>query len=325
MDQFEIRKVTDADVDALVRLYDDVWPRSVAVHQQKAHFVLRESLGVSYCATRDGQIVGSRTSFFMPVYYGKRALKCVQFADSCIHESCRRQGLFLKMNTAFLHGFFNENGGELVYNISVDASRKAYEKLGWVYIQSLSAFVKYARPFHILKRVHLDIRKIHGSIIENLNTELAEIDDKLLVIRENKLREKDLIHVNYNAELIRWRLKSGNGIKVFNDSKLGCIIYKEGVKECGIKVVTIGDIFLYNYSIENLKKIEKEFQKKKKADMIICYFSLSHPLYKMMKRNHYLGGKRFVNQGVKVVTDEMRQICLNPENWAISFLDIDTF
>ncbi len=324
MSEIEIRKVTDGDVESLSKLYEEVWPEGIGTHQQKANFVLRESDGVSYCAVKDGRIVGSRTSFYMPVYYGDRKLKCVQFADSCIHESCRRQGLFLKLNQAFLNDFFNEKKGELVYNISVDASRSAYEKLGWVYIKSLSAFVKYARPLHILGKVRFDIRKIHGGTSNDLRVEINDVDAKLLDIRERYLRERNLIHVNY-IDNLEWRLKSGNGIKVFSLPNVGSIIYKEGTKESGLKVITIGEIFLYEYTLSNLRKVERALQKEKKADIFIGYFSVGHPLYGMMKKNRYLGGNRFVNQGVRVETEEMRNICLVPENWAISFLDIDTF
>ena len=50
----------------------------------------------------------------------------------------------------------------------------------------------------------------------------------------------------------------------------------------------------------------------------------AHPLYKILQQAHYKVG-HYDNHGVKVMTDEMRDICLKPENWAISFLDIDTF
>ena len=320
-----IRKVTDADVDSLVRLYCEVWPELKSIHQQKADFVLRESTGVSYCAEKDGKIVGSRTSFYMPVYYGSRKLNCVQFADSCIHDSCRRQGLFLKLNQAFLQDFFEEKGGELVYNISVQASKNAYEKLGWVYIESLALFDKYARPLNILRKTRFDIRKLHGSVREDIETKVHEIDSRLLDARSKWFQGKELIHVNYTPETFQWRMKSGNGIKMYQVEGVGCAIYKVSYKECGIKILTVGDFFLYDYTKESLKKLEKALRKHEKPDRIIGYFTLSHPLFNLMRKCHYRGGKRFLFHGVKVIADEMKQICLNPRNWAISFLDIDTF
>lgn len=101
----------------------------------------------------------------MPAYYGSRRLNCVQFADSCISKDCRRKGLFLKMNQAFLNAFFKEQPGELIYNISVDASRAAYEKLGWNYIKSLQELRCYPNIFKSLLKVKFDIRKFRGAPI----------------------------------------------------------------------------------------------------------------------------------------------------------------
>lgn len=324
MENYIIREVTDGDFDALVDLYCKVWPEGQHIHRQKATFVLRESSGVSYCAEKDGKIVGGRTSFYMPFYYGDRRIKCVQFADSCIDESCRRQGLFLKMNTAFLHGFFEENGGELVYNISVDNSRKAYEKLGWVYLQSLCSFVKYVRPVHMLWKARFNPQKLHGPVEYDLKNELSAVDDKLFGIREKIMEDGKVLHVKYTEDTFAWRLKSGNGLKLLFVPNIGCVIYKVGLKQSGVKALAIGDMFLYNYQLKDFKLLEKELLRKENPDMIIAKFSLSHPLYQIMLNNHYKGNN-FDNHGVKVMTDEMREICLKPENWAISFLDIDTF
>ena len=79
---FEIRKVSQSDITALAALYEQVWPNVSFDKLEKVNFVLKESTGVSYCAIKEGEIVGSRTSFFMPAYYGERKLNCVQFADS---------------------------------------------------------------------------------------------------------------------------------------------------------------------------------------------------------------------------------------------------
>lgn len=324
MEDFIIRKVTDNDFEALVNLYCSVWPEGKNIHRQKATFVLKESDGVCYCAEKNGQIVGGRTSFYMPFFYGDRKIKCVQFADSCIHESCRRQGLFLKMNTAFLRGFFDENGGELVYNISVDNSRKAYEKLGWVYIQSLSNFVKYVRPIHMICKARFNPNNLKGAIDYELKNAPDVINEELFSIREKLMVEKSVLHVKFTKDTFEWRLKSENGIRVLNVPNVGAAVYKVGYKPCGVKALAIGEVFLYHYDNENFNLIEKKLRKTENPDIIIAKFSLSHPLYQILQQAHYKGG-HFDNHGVRVMTDEMRDICLKPEHWAISFLDIDTF
>lgn len=318
-----VRKVTDQDIDNLVDLYQEIWPEVHENKKEKNDFVLRESDGVNYCAERDGKLVGSRTSFYMPAYYGNRKLKCVQFANSCVHSSCRRKGLFLRLNQAFLDDFFGEKGGELVYNISVDASRAAYEKLGWVYIQSLTCIKKYLRPFHILQKTGLNIKKLHGNVKPDLDTETFLLDKQLLDARESMIADK--LRIKYDEETFAWRIKSKNGMKMLKVDGLGCAIYKTGYKNCGVKVLTLGEIFLYDYTLDNLKKMNKALFKKEKPDIFLAYLTLSHPLHNMYEKLGFSVSKGFMNHGVKVMSDEMREIALRPENWALSFLDIDTF
>ena len=325
MDEFIIRKVVDQDVEKLAALYEDVWPNVTFDKREKANFVLRKSRGVSYCAEKDGELVGSRTSFFMPILYGKEPIKTVQFADSCVRSDCRRKGLFSKLNKAFLHDFFVDNQGELIYNISVDDSRKAYEKLGWVYIESLKGISKYKRIWSILRKTRGDIRKLRGAILLDTNSDVKEIDSQLLYIRKNLFDQTQTIHVDYTETNLSWRLSSNNGIRVFFKENVGAIIYKWGRKGADIDVAVIGEIFLYSYDKKSLKTLEKAFFEEIKPDMLFTLISIAHPLYSLYIANGYFASKGFSNHGVRVESDRMKNIALNPQNWAISFMDIDTF
>lgn len=324
-DDIVVRKVTDDDFDGLVALYENVWPEVSYDKYEKANFVLRESNGVCYCAELNGNLVGSRTSFYMPIFYGNRKLNCVQFADSCVHSSCRRRGLFLRLNEAFLHDFFDERSGELVYNISVDDSRKAYEKLGWVYINSLAGLKMYPRLLHLFRAIGFKIQKLRGSVEWDHETNICDVDEELLEIREREFLKTECIHVRYDKDSFLWRLKSKNGIKIQMFEDFGCVIYKEGTKN-GLKVVTIGDVFLYSYDYHSFKNLIKRFINTSKPDIVLATITIGHPLFCFYRRYFPKYNKlSFANHGVKVVSDEMREICLNPENWALSFMDIDTF
>lgn len=332
-DDIIIRKVEPSDFDNLVKLYCEVWPakscEGKSEHftswERKASFVMKESTGVSYLAEKNGKIVGSRTSFFMNAYYGNRKLICVQYADSCVSKECRGKHLFLRLNEAFLNEYFNEAGGELIYNISVEASRKAYEKLGWVYIKSLTGFKKYLNPLKTLWKLRFDIRKLAGTPIWDIESHITSIDEHLLDIREAEMLKSDTIHIRYDKETFLWRMKSQSGIKMWSKDGLGCIIYKIGKKPHGTVVVFIGEVFLYKYTRVDLKALFKAFNKEIKPELVLADMTLNHPLYKFYKKLGFLQSKIFANHGVKVLTDEMKQICLNPQNWALSFMDIDTF
>ena len=219
-----IRKITDDDFGGLVKLYSEVWNDVTYNKDEKANFILRESTGISYCAEKDGEIIGSRTSFFLNFFLGKRRLTCVQVGDSCTRKDCRGQGLFGKMNKAFLADYFSpETGGELIWNISVEASKRVYEKLGWNYIQSLQTIIKFARPLHIISKVGLNIRALGGDVAWDLTTQTSAIDEMLLAARESAMTTSDLLHMNYDAKTFNWRMKSKNGIKCFKDDAHGAV------------------------------------------------------------------------------------------------------
>lgn len=319
-----IRKVKEEDFDGLVRLYSEVWDDVTYNKNEKANFILRESSGISYCAEKNGEIVGSRTSFFLNFYYGYRKLTCVQVGDSCTRKDCRGQGLFSKMNKAFLADYFcPETGGELIWNISVEASKRVYEKLGWNYIRSLQTIIRFARPFHILSKVGVNIKSLGGDVTWDLESKTEPINEMLLKVREDIISNKGFLHVNYDKDTFCWRMKSKNGIKSYSDDKLGTIVYKVGTKK-GLTFVQIGEVFLYEYSQNALKTLLKSFQNVVKPDVIKTAISLGHPLYNLYAKNGFRK-LHFLHHGVRVETDEMKQICYQPENWAISMLDVDTF
>lgn len=320
-----VRLVQDNDIDQLIDLYEEVWPDVNYDKKSKANFVLNESSGINYCAEYKGKIVGSRTSFYINAYYGDRKLKCVQIGDSCVSKSCRGRGLFQQMNRYFLQDFFPD--GELIYNISVQQSKVSYEKLGWVYIKSLTSIFKITKPMRTLLKIRFDIRNLSGP--RNWETQQGNIDipEELLKVREDNLRARNLIHINYDSDTFKWRLKTMSGIKCFSN-EIGCVVYKKGViKHSNLSVVEIGDIFLYEYDKKSFKAIMSDFIKFAKPEIVqtsICY---NHPLYNYYKKYHFIDNPRhkYLHHGVRVNSDEMRSICLNPDNWGICTLDIDTF
>lgn len=324
--EFVIRKVQEKDMDNLVRLYNEVWPDVDMDFNDKANFVLKESKGVSYCAEKNGEIVGSRTSFFMPAYYGARMLNCVQFADSCIRTDCRRQGLFLKMNQAFLNGFFKEQPGELIYNISVDASRAAYEKLGWNYIKSLQELRYYPNLVKSLFKIRFDVRKFRGVPVYDKTTEVEELPYTLLEARENCMLKTENIHIRYTAETFNWRMKSANGIKVLSISNIGAMVYKFGKKKSGLTFLFIGEVFLYEYTYDSFRRFLRYIVKTLSPDIISVAVTLGHPLCSFYKKSGFKNSANiFYNQGVRVESDDIKCIAYDPQKWALSFLDIDTF
>jgi hypothetical protein len=132
--------------------------------------------------------------------------------------------------------------------------------------------------------------------------------------------------VNYDKDTFEWRMKSESGIKQFSDCRLGCIIYKIGCRGI-IKEVEIGEVFLYEYTQHNFKELLKQFSKKFHPDILTVLISEGHPLKSWYKSSLFLFNpkQKYLHHGVRVETEEMKKVCYNPKNWAISSLDIDTF
>lgn len=322
-----IRKVNENDFEGLVQLCEEVWPDVDYDKRNKMNYVLRESTGVNYCAELSGKIVGSRLSFYQNFYYGSRKLKNVQFADSCIHPVCRGKGVFINLDKAFLKDFFSkQNGGELVYNISVIASRKAHEKCGWQYIESLMKLRKFPQFFNTICKIGFNYHKLNAHIDWEHDNDVQPIDPELLRIREEAFTQTPLLHMRYDEDTFRWRMKAESGIKSFFAQDLGYVIYKIGYRGKLIEV-EIGELFLYEYTKKAFKKLLKVFNKRIKPDILWVMVSKGHPLRNFYSSSWFISNpkQKYLHHGVRIETNEMKDICYNPNNWAISSLDIDTF
>ncbi len=321
-----IRKVNPSDIEKLVALFHEVWPDVSYNKKNKADFVICNSKGINYCAERNGEIVGSRLSFYMNFYMGCKSLSCIQVGDTCTRKDCRGKGILRKLNQAILNDFFLKDNGNIIWNISADAARRVNEKCGWIYINSFLGLVKFARPFHIIKETGFHLSRILGSITWNQESDIIEIDPNLLSKREALLQEGKLFHINYDIHVLEWRLSSNSGIKMYNDSAFGTVLYKIG-SSSGLTFVLIGEVFLLEYTLNEFKGLLESFQKRLKPDIIKVAVSRGHPLLPFYRTCHFFYNpkKRFYNHGVRVETDELKKNAFQPQKWAISMLDVDTF
>jgi hypothetical protein len=324
----QIRNITPLDKNALVELYDDVWPETAGTKKGKTEWMLSSMVFYGVCACVDNKIIGSRPSFYSNMYFQDRKLNAVQCGNSCVHNDFRRYGIFSKMNAVFIDKFFIEDKNDLVFNVSVYASKMAYQKLGWIYIDTLAKLTYIVQWGSLLWKTKLNIKNLEGRVSYQNNDipSLIDFDNKLLEIRENYFRRTNNIHTNYDMDFFRWRLNSDSNITLFSIEKLGVIIYKIGNKN-GLKVITIGEILLYEYNRKNIKIAIKSLQKAYSPDIFEIAITEQHPCYPFYRKAGFIINpfKKYLNLGVKVVSDEMKQVCLRPDNWALVSIDIDTF
>lgn len=322
-----IRKIRLSDQYQLADLYDRVWPEERGHHLEKTKWAISSSEHTGVCAVDGDRIIGSRSCFHTNVKYGGETVDCVQFGDSCVDSDYRGQGLFLKMNQAFLADFYR-TGDELIYNVSVDASRRAYEKLGWVYLDSLSKLIKIVRPLSFIRKTKGDIRLLSGnpSFDPAEAPDLSVIPEDLLKVRQSLMIEAGLLFNDYDRKTLDWRMGSGSDIRLFHYPGVGSCCYKVGTKN-GLRCCIVGEVFLYDYSFRNLKKVLRILMKGADFDLMETVVSHAHPMYRWFRRMGFLvnPAKVYLNFGVKARSDRMKEISLNPENWALCNMDIDTF
>ena len=323
--EFIIRQVTPADIKGLFQLYEEVWPDVSYDKMAKTNFVLNESKGYNLCAEKNGEIVSSRLSYYLNFYSGNNHLKCIQLCDSCTRKDCRGKGIFFHFYKSLLNLFYNNDKNGIIWNISADASRRVHEKYGWNYIKSFATMLKICRPYHIISKIGFKISKLFGVVNWDLDDDYKTINQDHLFAREKIMREKNLLHVNYDNRTINWRMKTHSGIKSY-DTNDGTIYFKLGNKN-GLKFILIGEIFLSNYKYSIFKRLIKTFIKNYNPDLIKLAISEGHPLVPFYKKSgfFYNPKNKYLNHGVRVESDEMKLKCYEPKNWAISMLDIDTF
>ena len=322
-----IRQMTPEDKDSLSLLYDRVWPENTGRHFDKTSWAIDTSEYPGVCAATDDKIIGSRACFRANIYQGDRSVTSVQFGDSCVDEGYRRLGLFSRMNKFFIDSFFI-TGNELIYNVSVAASRKAYEKLGWVYIKSMSTIIKVLHPISLLIKTRGRLNRLVGSIEVDRAPipDVSAIPDSLFAKREALFENTCILHNRYNKDILRWRLGSNSSIKLLNVREVGACLYKTGIKN-DLKCCVIGELFLADYSFRCFRKMIKALKALDRFDIMSISITHAHPLYPMYFRKGFFYNpfRPFLNHGVRVNSDAMKEKCMEPNNWVLSTLDLDTF
>lgn len=318
------RKVISDDVNGLVKLFDLIWPNEEYDKFEKTQFILKNNSQYSYCALLNNKIIiGSRMSLKEPLYLSTTLLNCIQVCDTCTHPQFRGRGIMGNLNKLLLRDFFSE-GGDLIFNIGENASRRVNEHYGWKYVQSLHTLLKILHPSKVIRTMILNKGIFSRNIKWEKNDRVTSIENYLLHYRENIIRKAGkLLHVFYDEKVIAWKLSSNKSITIYQDSKYGTIVYKVGNCE-GLRYVVVGEVFLTQFDRKTFNRLMKSFCQEINPDIIKTAVSMGHPMYKYFKLNFFLKYKT-LNLGFRTENDQLRDICFDNKSWAISTLDFDTF
>jgi len=327
----EIKVLQNHQASALEELFRVVWgdQKNHAAHIQWA--LQTNPLGHApiIIAVDEEKIVASRASMRWPIQDPNRSLAFYQFTGTCVHPDYRRIGLFTKTNQFFLDWFENSSDEQRrIFTVSVDASRRGYEKLGWNYIPGFRRHIRVAgwRSFaRKLRRAPRDLRGQQKLIFSSSESKLTPygVLDKLNQIREEQLN--GLYHTSYRQEVFNWRFAMEQ--QAYRDMFLpgiGWCVYK--LMRRGVFIeVEIGDVWLYRKSFWALKKLCAAIIARDKPDLFTVVLSSGHPYRTLFYQNGFLPDPRGdLNFGIYQQNDRVSDIA-DLKNWAVMTEVLDTF
>lgn len=276
-----------------------------------------------------GEIVGSRGAIYWPLQYDDQILNTYQFHSTCVHPEYRRMGVFSSLNKHFLVRA-SELGIYGVFNVSVEASKKGYQKLGWSYLPGFERLIMIANPMqvafksmqYVLKIGKLSDKRMEISNKIPCNENLLE---NLLETRNRIFSSKLLPFCLYDKESFMNRLSDGfAGYKYFFEED-SLVVYKLVNKRSTFTGLLVGDIFLSEPSLVLFKKIIKKLIQIEKPDFVLTYVSNKHPNYRYFKKSGFFSAfKKDMNFGTRIV-DPSGNDYFGKTVWQTSIFDIDTF
>jgi len=304
-----IEKLNKEEIFKVAELFYLVWGGDKAKLESKTKWAFNNDFSKILIIKNEKQeIVAVRGGIRWPLVYKNRTLNSYQFHGTCVHPNYRRLGLFSKLNREFIKELYEEEN-ELIFNVSVKASRLGYEKLGW----------KYLNGFHRLTKVHPFRRRIKDINIPTLK--IKNIPSEFIEARNKTFF--NLISTKYNSSFFRWRLDNEFENYSTYISETAFIVYKLKINS-RVRELIIGEIFLVNNKFSHFNNALNELINIVAPTISLCYIFENHPYYKHYIRKFYLPNplNYNLNFGTRVINENLN---ISKLKWGISFLDIDTF
>ncbi|OLZ40415.1 hypothetical protein A6E15_05180 [Natrinema saccharevitans] len=132
MTDYTIRRFRRGDLEGYLSLYDDVFGRRP--DEGWFRWKYRDNPYADrvpiYVAAANGEIVGARSFFALPLRTGRTVVRAVQPCDTMVHEAHRRQGLFTRLTEAAIEDY-RDGEPELCFNFPNSKTRAGNRQLGW--------------------------------------------------------------------------------------------------------------------------------------------------------------------------------------------------
>src|SRR5690554_6218702 len=327
----EISVLPKRDAHELVKLFDVVWGEGQH-HSAHARWALQSNPvgnGPIVIARDGNMLVASRASIRWPFQAANGYRPIVyQLTGTCVHPDYRRRGLFSEVNRYFLDMIASPIDRPTVFNISVEASRKGYEKLGWNYIPGLRRNIRIARPKSFFSKILRSPRNLRAEtqlIPTKLKHSLTPFEKLIELARRREELLKTRHHTYYDAEVYEWRYSKDEHI--YRDvfiSGVGWCVYKV-FQRGNLVEAEIGDIWLNKNSPLAMRALLAKIVSRDLPDIFTVVISRGHPLRKHLWVNGFAPDpKGDLNFGVRLV-DERSSNLEQLRTWAIMTETLDTF
>jgi hypothetical protein len=309
------------DIPKIIELFVLVWNQNPLYVSAKTNWAFNSTFKSKVLILRNEnkEIISVRGGMQWPLKINKEPIEAYQLHGTCVHPSYRRQGIFSKINKAFISEV-NKEKKQLIFNVSVKNSRLGYEKLGWKYLNGFRRLTKFNRPLKILKP---KIGAAEPKTISSSSFTSIIIPDEFYKAREKEFQH--LIHTVYDAPFLKWRL-SNLQEKYQSFRSEDCIIIYKTKYINNLKELIIGDVFMLNSKFYTFKKTVEKMTKSENQDLTYTYIFNSHPYYKYYLKLFFIPNPfNFnLNFGTKTI-GEGNDDLLKDKKWGLSFMDIDTF
>lgn len=313
--------INEVDVDDVSKLFFEIWGGNLKRTESKTFWAFNTKPSYVLTAYDNNKLIAVRGGFEWKFCVKNDIISACQVHGACVHKDYRRVGLFSLLTKQYVDGLIKQKK-ELLFNVSVLASRLGNEKLGWRYIKGLHRLT-YFKNFRSFVSEFKNRGK-DNHYFESIKPQVeTDISDVFLVERNKHLRK--FIHTEYTRDFFLWRISNKEeGYHILQNS-YGAVVYKIRIMN-GLKKLVVGEYFLKEKSLKVFRKVHKDLLRHEQPEIVYTYMTKSHPYYSYTLLSGFLLNplNYNLNMGVRWLDTE-KQEKLKNEKWALSFIDIDTF
>ena len=286
---------------AIAALYARVWPNSSEQHLDKALWAFsgnpvgRAPL-IVVTPSHEDEVLGVRGGIAWRMLSPTGpAQRCIQLHGTAVHPKVRRQGVFTLMTEKFID-LAQESNFAFIFNVSVDASRAGYEKLGWSYTSTFRRLTLPRRPIMIAKAIARSPQNAAQEVPPGDSA--PDFADILPLITRRDRTLDQFYRTDYCDEaFFRWRF-GAQQYSWYGSPRNGFIVYRIR-RQRGLTELLIGDVWPHAHSLERLVL---SAMRRVRPDMVTCWISAEHPFYMKFRRIGFFSKPgSFLNLGFKPI------------------------